>query len=130
MPNFTTYNIATHWIDGGLVLCNNIGEIDPSIYDNMRFQDYDEETETTTEIFQWFLTSWSQDDVEYLEKTFGLLFTYSEKLDCFVLCVDHWGTMWSSVPCEVLSEEWARINADLLITEKNKNPELKKERTY
>ena len=123
--NNTTYNIATHWIDGGLVLCNNIREIDESVMDNLRF-----DAEEDGEIYQWFLTSYSESDVEYLEKTFGLLFTYSEKLDCFVLCVDHWGTMWSSVPCEVLSEDWAKFNKDLLITDENKNPEMEKVRRY
>lgn len=122
---YTTYNIATHWLDGGLVLCNNISEIDPSIWDNMEF-DFDE----NTEIFQWFLTNWSRGDVDYLKKTFpDLLFTYSEKLDCYVLCVDHFGTMWNGVPCEC-SEEWGKFNEDLLITEKNQNPEYKKIRTY
>lgn len=127
---FTTYNIATHWLDGGLVLCNNIGEIDLSIFDNMRFEFYNEETETEIEIFQWYLTNWTESDIEYLEKTFpDLLFTYSEKLDCFVLCVDHFGTMWNGVACEC-SEEWVEFNKDLLITEENQNPEYKKIRTY
>ena len=122
---YTTYNIATHWLDGGLVLCNNISEIDSSIWDNMKF-DFDE----NTDIFQWFLTNWSRGDVDYLKETFpDLLFTYSEKLDCFVLCVDHFGTMWSGVPCEC-SEEWVKFNEDLLITEENQNPEYKKIRTY
>lgn len=130
MTKYTTYNIATHWIDGGLILCNDITSIDETVLENARFNWYDEETETETEIFQYFLTSWSESDVEYLEKTFGLLFTYSDKLDCFILCVDHWGTMWESVPCEVLSEEWAEINKDLLITDENKNPKFKKVREY
>lgn len=125
MNKYTTYNIATHWIDGGLVLCNDIGKIDESIFSNERFN-----TEEDGEIYQWFLTSYSESDVEWLEKTFGLLFTYSEKLDCFVLCVDHWGTMWSSVPCEVFNDKWARFNEDLLITKENPNPKFKKVREY
>jgi len=126
---YTTYNIATHWLDGGLVLCNDIAKIDESIYYNERFNSGDEE-ENQVEIYQYFLTSYSESDVEYLEKTFGLLFTYSDKLDCFVLCVDHWGTMWDSVPCEVLNDEWARFNEDLLITAENPNPKYKKVREY
>ena len=126
---YTTYNIATHWIDGGLVLCNDIGKIDPSIWENCRFPLEDEE-ENKVEIYQYFLTSWNESDVEYLEKTFSLFFTYSDKLDCFILCVDHWGTMWNGVPCEVLNDEWAEINKDLLITETNKNPVYKKIREY
>lgn len=126
---YTTYNIAAHWLDGGLVLCNNIGEIDPTIWENCRF-DLEDEEGNQIEIYQYFLTSWSVGDVEYLEKTFGLLFTYSEKLDCFILCIDHWGTMWESVPCEVLNEDWAKVNGDLIITEQNKNPKFKKESEY
>lgn len=130
MRKYTTYSIATHWLDGGLILCNDIGKVDESIFDNARFSWFDEENETETEIYQYFLTSWGESDVEWLEKTFGLLFTYSDKLDCFVLCVDHCGTMWSGVSCEVLNDEWARCNPDLLITDKNPNPTFKKERTY
>lgn len=129
MANFTTYSIATHWLDGGLVLCNNIGEIDSSVYDNARFS-WDDDDGEPVEVFQWFLTSWSESDVEYLERVFGLLFTYSDSLDCFVLCVPHWGTMWSGVSCEVLDDEWARINPDLLITESNPHPEYRKIRTF
>lgn len=123
--NYTTYNIAAHWLDGGLVLCNDITKIDESVLYNFRF-----DAEEDGEIYQWYLTSYSEGDIEYLEKTFGLLFTYSEKLDCFVLCVDHWGTMWSNVPCEVLSEDWAKFNKDLLITDENKTPEMEKVRRY
>ena len=126
----TTYAIATHFLDGGLILCNNIGEIDPTIYENFRFSFEDEESGEITEIYQWFLTSWSGGDVKYLEDTFGLLFTYSDMLDCFVLCVDHWGTMWNCVPCDVLRDDWAKSNPDLLITKDNPWPKFKKIREY
>ncbi len=126
---YTTFNIAAHWLDGGLILCNNICEIDETAWENVRF-DLEDENGNPIEIYQYFLTSLSESDVEYLEKTFGLLFTYSNKLDCFVLCVDHWGTMWESVPCEVLDAEWAKINKDLLITDENKHPKFKKVREY
>jgi hypothetical protein len=127
---YTTYNIATHWLDGGLVLCNEIVNIDSSIWDNMRFDYFNEKGDSQVEVYQWFLTNWNESDVEWLEKNFpDLLFTYSEKLDCFVLCVDHFGTMWSGVECEV-SEELAKHNKDILITEENKNPTIKKTREY
>ena len=48
---YTTYSIAINWLRPNLILCNNITEIDSSVYDNARFQFYDEE-ETETEIFQ------------------------------------------------------------------------------
>ena len=93
----TSYAVAVKWLHNDYVLCNNITEVDPSVYDNMRFSDYNEEDDTYTEIYQWFLTDASESDVQYLEKHFELKFTYSDKLDCFVLCVDHLGTSWDYV---------------------------------
>ncbi|MBO6131039.1 MAG: hypothetical protein J6P28_03625 [Treponema sp.] len=104
MERMTNYYTAAHWLHNSLILCNNIGEIDQSIYDNFRF-DFKDEEGNTREIYQWFLTDASEDDVEYLEKSFGLLFTYSEKLDLYVLCVDHWGTLWESVPCPCYNDD-------------------------
>lgn len=49
------------------------------------------------EIFQWLITDCSESDVQYLRETFGLLFTYSDLLDCYILCVTHWGTGWDYV---------------------------------
>ena len=100
---YTTYSEAVHWLHNNLIMCNNIAEIDESVLYNMRFSDYDEETESYTEIFQWFITDCNESDVEYLEKHFGLLFTYSELLDKYILCVDHLGTSWDYVACEVLT---------------------------
>lgn len=102
---YTDYYTAVNWCNNHRVMCNNIAEIDPSVYDNARFAWYDEETEADTEIFQWFITDCSEDDVNFLESRFpGLLFTYSDLLDCFVLCVDHFGTMWKGVAIETTLE--------------------------
>jgi hypothetical protein len=100
---YTTYSAAVKWLNNEFILCNKIAEIDSSIYENMRFPDYDEENDSYKEVFQWYLTNADESDVEYLEKHFGLLFTYSDLLDCFVLCVDHLGTSWNYVHCEVLT---------------------------
>lgn len=106
-PYYTDYRTAVNWCGNDYVLCNNIAELDSTIYDNARF-----EWKENTDIFQWYLTDANTDTIEYLEKTFGLLFTYSELLDLYVLCVDHFGTSWSYVPCEVLSETWITFNGD------------------
>lgn len=109
----TTYSIAANWLRPSLVLCNKISEIDPSIFDNARFSFYDEDEETETEIYQWFLTNLSLDDVEWMEKNFpDLKFTYSDLLDCFVLCVDHWGTGWDYVATSI-SDDLLKINQDI-----------------
>lgn len=99
----TNYRVAVKWCNNSYVMCNNIPEIDPTIWDNMRFCLEDEDG-NCIEIYQWFISDASEDDVRYLESTFGLKFTYSELLDCFVLCVDHYGTSWDYVYCETNNE--------------------------
>lgn len=105
---YTTYAKAVKWINTNLVLCNNVPEIDDTIWDNFTRDIYDEDGQAT-EIYQWYITDCSQSDVEWLTKSFDLLFTYSEKLDCYILAVDHYGTSWGYVPCEVLSKEMKEI---------------------
>lgn len=103
MERRTNYYLAAHWLNNSLVLCNDIVKIDPDL--EYRFDYYDEETDSYTEIYQFFITSASLSDVEYLEKSFGLLFAYSPLLDCFILCVDHFGTMWSGVGCTCYNDD-------------------------
>lgn len=92
----TSYKIATHWLHNNLILCNTIAEIDQSIWDNCRFDMFNEHDEPI-DIYQYYLTDCSESDVEYLEEHFGLLFTYSDELGLYVLCVNHWGTSWDYV---------------------------------
>jgi hypothetical protein len=73
----------------------------------MRF-DLEDDEGNIRDIYQWYLTDCSESDVEYLEKTFGLLFTYSDNLDLYILCVDHFGTSWDYVYCETSNEYAAR----------------------
>lgn len=49
------------------------------------------------EIYQWYITDCSEFDVSYLRKTFGLIFTYSDLLERYILCVTHYGTGWDYV---------------------------------
>ena len=108
---YTDYKTAVHWCHNALIMCNNIPQIDPTVIDNARFAWYDEETETEAEVFQWFITDCTQWDVEYLEEHFpGLLFTYSDLLDCFILCVDHFGTAWEGVRIETTLPNAAKEN--------------------
>lgn len=100
---YTTYKEAVNWLHNSFILCNNIGQIDETIDYNYRFETYDEETDSYKDIYQYFISDCSEDDVEYLEKHFGLLFTYSDLLDKYILCVDHLGTAWDCVHCEVLT---------------------------
>lgn len=112
MTKYTTYAIAVNWLNNDFVLCNNITEVDPSTLENMRFDYYDEESDSCVDIYQYFITDASQGDVEFLEKNFNLKFTYSDLLDSFILCVDHWGTGWDYVSCEC-SEDLLKYNPEL-----------------
>lgn len=76
----TNYSVAVNWCNNALILCNNITEIDPSVYDNLRFELFDEEDGTQRDIYQWFITDCTDDDVEYLKK----------HLDCFSLIQTFW----------------------------------------
>lgn len=101
----TTYLTAVNWLNNSRILCNDICRIDETFWDNCRFN-----LEEGDEIFQFFLTNCSQSDVEFLEQHFGLLFAYSELLDLYVLCVNHYGTHWDSVPCYTDIEMAAKTN--------------------
>lgn len=130
MTKYTTYRIATHWLHNSLILCNEIPEIDDSIWDNCRFSLYeDEEEETPVDIYQYFITDCSESDVEYLEENFKLKFTYSDKLDCFILCVDHCGTGWDYVSCPI-SEELLKYNPELEYTDSCNPPMIKETRQF
>lgn len=90
-----SYRNAVKYFDNALILCNNISEIDEFIWDNCAL------CNTNEEFFQYFLTDCSKDDAERLHKWFGLNFLYSEKLNLYVLAVEHWGTRWDYVSCGV-----------------------------
>lgn len=100
MKRQTTYDKAVKFLGNNYILCNDIVNIDDDFLD-FRF---DLDVKKGEEIYQYFLSDCSEIDVEFLEKAFDLKFAYSEKLGLYVLCVDHWGTSWESVPCECLDD--------------------------
>ena len=123
MTKYTTYRIATKWLNNNYILCNNIPEIDESILENCRFN-FEDEDGNTREIFQYFITDASESDVEWMEQNFPeLLFTYSDKLDCFVLCVDHCGTGWDYVATPV-SDELVETWGDKILYNDSCNPPM------
>lgn len=77
-----------------LVLCNNITEVDKLVYEYM--SNFDEE------IFQYYLCNLTDFEKEILIE-YGIILSYSEKLELNVLCVEHWGTSWDYVMTDV---EW------------------------
>ena len=61
----TTYKKAINWLQPSLILCNNIATIDASIWDNIRFE-FEDEDGNAIEIYQYFLTSLSDSDIEFM----------------------------------------------------------------
>ena len=98
---FISFRDASKYFHNSLILCNNIVDVDGVIFENCKLcnaeQDY----------YQYFLTDCTQDDAEKLNKWFGLNFLYSEKLDLYVLAVDHYGTSWDYIPCPVFDRNVA-----------------------
>ena len=96
---FASYKTIVDYYVGDLVLCNNIAECDLSVWDNLEF-DIEDEEGNTIDIYQYFLCHVSDWEKEQAKKA-GLLFSYSDLLDCDVLCVDHLGTSWDYVLTDV-----------------------------
>ena len=96
MKAITNYFDAVNYFANNRILCNNISEIDPTFYDNIRFNLEDSNGEII-DIFQYYITDFQESEVEYLEQRFSLFFSFSELLDCFILCVNHYGTSWKGV---------------------------------
>ena len=101
-----SYRTLLKYYDMTPILCNNIENIDESLYDNIEVGSiYDEEEDTYTDIFQYFiinLTEWELEDIKekYSDE---LIICYSPKLENYILCVDHFGTSWDYVLTDI---EW------------------------
>ena len=126
-----SYRTLINYYIGDIVLCNNIIEVDDSIYCNMKngikYIDYETGEEHTEEeynndesgkieieyedIYQYYLCHISEYEEEQLLKS-GVILSYSDLLDCDVLCVDHWGTSWDYVLTSVpLFDTWEELEA-------------------
>lgn len=53
-----------------------------------------------------YLSDCSEDEVQYLENTFGLIFEYSKVFQKWLLIVNHFGTQWNYVKWPVYSKDW------------------------
>lgn len=106
----TDYYTAVHWLGSAFILCNNICEVDFSVAENIEYpESWEDEDIERCDIFQWFLTDMSEEDKAWMHEHFpGLIFSYSDKLDLWILCVDHFGTMWKGVSTETTLENAAK----------------------
>ena len=80
-----------------MILCNNITEIDESIYNNLEWEPDEEDGDDWEypEIYQYYLVDTNNYFFEEYRENF--LMSYSDKLDLWVLCVDHFGTGWKYI---------------------------------
>jgi hypothetical protein len=79
-----------------MILCNNITDIDESIYDNLEWQPDEEDDDWEyPEIYQFYLVD--TDSYFFEEYKENFLMSYSDKLDLWVLCVGHFGTSWKYI---------------------------------
>lgn len=117
---YASYRTIVKYFIGDIVLCNNIINVDYSVYDNMegglKYVDYKtgeektekeyQEDETGTieieypDIFQYYICHLSDYEKEQCLKS-GLIISYSNVLECDVLCVDHFGTSWDYILTDV-----------------------------
>ena len=108
----TDYYTAVHWLGSALILCNEIAENDVSVIENIEYPkwcDDDEEGREYIEIFQWYLTDMNEEDKDFMQEKFpDLIFSYSGKLNLWILCVDHFGTMWKGVSTSTTLEKAAK----------------------
>ena len=87
------YLIAVNWFGNRRILLNNIQEIDPKF--TLRTNQMDENGNPRF-IYNFWMTDCTLPEVQFLEYHFGLIFGYSELLQKYILCVDHYGTKWEN----------------------------------
>ena len=100
--NRASYKTLVDRFVGDRVLCNNIVDIDESIWDNVEVgQLYNEETDEYVEIYQYFVCNVSEWEIETLKELTkdnnDIIIAYSNVLGTHILMVDHWGTSWDYV---------------------------------
>ena len=80
--------------DSQRIMCNNISDVHPYLWDYLENGDPDEETD----IFQWYIIDDNTAD-RLKEHTNELVFYWPEA-DLYILGVTHWGTAWDYVAAE------------------------------
>ena len=104
---FASYLTLVNYFIGECVLCNNIANVDDSVFYNMENVEGIEDLE----IYQYYVCNVGQWDKEQAQKA-GLILSYSDMLDCDILCVDHYGTSWDYVLTDVkLFDTWEELQA-------------------
>ena len=95
-----SYRTLLNKLNINVILCNNIVEVDEFLYDNIICGEvYNEEEDTYNEIYQYYIMDANEWDIENIKKHYSneFIIAYSDKLDLYILMVDHFGTSWDYV---------------------------------
>lgn len=85
--------------DSSMILCNNICNVFPEIWDCIENGDvYDDENDEYSEIFQWYIID--DNTAERLKEHTDEIIFYWPAADLYILGVTHWGTGWNYVTSE------------------------------
>ena len=88
---------------GDIFLFNKAPELSNYDFEFVIGSDYDEEAEEYNEIYQFYLIDIDSYTLEKLQdlKCEDVIIAYSETLENYILCVDHFGTSWSYVMTDI-----------------------------
>ena len=97
---FVTCNYAQLFSpDANMILCNNICDVFPDIWDHVENgTTYDEENDAWAEIFQWYIID--ENTAGRLKEHTDEIIFYWPDADLYILGVTHWGTGWNYVTTE------------------------------
>lgn len=101
--NKVSYRRLIDRISNGIWLFNKAMELSDYCVDYEVNSDYDEESETYIEIYQQYLIDINNYMIEKLNdiKCKDVIIAYSDKLDEYILLVDHFGTSWDYVLTDI-----------------------------
>lgn len=102
--NRISYRRLIDRISGGDIwLFNKAPELSENEFEFEVGSDYDEENEEYIEIYQYYLIAINNYMLEKLQnlKCSDVIIAYSEKLEEYVLMVDHFGTSWDYVLTDI-----------------------------
>ena len=107
--------LLERYTQGHMILCNNIYNIDENLLFNVEVGSLfnDEECEEPKDIYQYFIIAINEWEIEELKKYYNdeVIIAYSEVLENYVLCVDHFGTSWDYVLTDVeYTTDWEKYN--------------------
>ena len=88
---------------GKIWLFNKAYELSDYDFEPVLGNIYDEETEEYKDIYQYYLIDIKSYTLELLQKANckDLIIAWSEKLEEYILCVDHFGTGWDYVLTDI-----------------------------